>query len=417
MNVRRWFCTTMLLFSLPILFMPASGGAEEQKAPASSGPTATSQDSNTVTPAPSPPAPGQLAVPPAEQASVATPATEMTGPYTIKQGDTLWDISALFLKDPFLWPLIWKVNPAVVNPDLIYPGNTLVIPNLAPIEQAISEPVKEAAVEPAPKASVPAKEAPVVRESPSELPFQGKRRIEAEKEKTERTASHLILPEEAAPPLIDKYAMLNAGFVARNDEAQDVVVGAMVEKSIYSYDDILLIKMRTKDEVNIGDKLLVYELGKKVKHPSSGKDFGKMTKVLGVLQVTAKEPSGIVSGKVTISFDYIEKGDLVGPYVEPSLVHAPTEPRTKDLAGYILAVRDTRTLNGQFDFVYLDKGAADGVEQGDRFTVYLEPEKRGFPNKIIGEVQVFLVKDRTSTAIIRKSTDSITSGDRITFKQ
>jgi hypothetical protein len=59
------------------------------------------------------------------------------GTYTIKQADTLWDISNTFLRDPFLWPLIWKVNPYITNPDLIYPGNTLVIPSLAPIEQAI----------------------------------------------------------------------------------------------------------------------------------------------------------------------------------------------------------------------------------------------------------------------------------------
>ena len=47
--------------------------------------------------------------------------------YEVKPGDTLWDISALFLKDPWMWPQLWRENPQVENPDLIYPGDRLAL--------------------------------------------------------------------------------------------------------------------------------------------------------------------------------------------------------------------------------------------------------------------------------------------------
>jgi len=45
--------------------------------------------------------------------------------YLVKSGDTLWDIAGLYLQHPWLWPRLWKLNPQVSNPHLIYPGDEL----------------------------------------------------------------------------------------------------------------------------------------------------------------------------------------------------------------------------------------------------------------------------------------------------
>ena len=47
--------------------------------------------------------------------------------YVVKEGDTLWGVSSMFLKDPWLWPEVWVINPQVRNPHLIYPGDTLAL--------------------------------------------------------------------------------------------------------------------------------------------------------------------------------------------------------------------------------------------------------------------------------------------------
>src|SRR5512136_1584185 len=60
---------------------------------------------------------------------------EAEGVYTIKKGDTLWDISSKFLNDPFLWPKLWERNPYITNPHWIYPGNPIQLTAIEPVQK------------------------------------------------------------------------------------------------------------------------------------------------------------------------------------------------------------------------------------------------------------------------------------------
>jgi hypothetical protein len=402
MTTRRKSILQTVCIALLIMLAPGAARSQGQQEPPASPATAAQQGEASVST-------GDVA------AKTPVPAAaEANTPYIIKQGDTLWDIANTFFKDPFLWPFIWKANPAVTNPDLIFTGNKLMIPGLAPIERAL-----KAEAAPSEQKKEPAQEAAAVKQQEGIAGAAVTRpKAAGAEEETPTGASSLIMPEEQIYPIVDRYAMVSAGFVS-NEETGDTIVGAAEKgKTIFAYDDIVYVSMRDAENVKIGDRYLIYSHVNKVKHPKTGKDFGRLIKGLGILQITAKDPAAkVLTARITISFDVIEKGNMLAPYIEPSPIYQSAQKKTKDISGYILEVTDRRSINAQSDVVYLDKGVADGVEPGDSFLVYDQPGKKGLPRKMIGEAQVFLVKEHTSTAIVKRSTETMGRGYAVDFKQ
>jgi len=325
--------------------------------------------------------------------------------YSIIKGDTLWDIANSALKDPFLWPLIWKENPSITNPDLIYPGNKLTIPSLAPIEQAMQAPAETAPApqEQAGKTATEAKPAAPAPEKAAKSP--------AAPEPAQKQG--LIVEEEAVHPLIDKFTMLSASYVS-TETWGDSITGSLEPKTLFSANDIVFIKVSAPENVNVGDKYVILAPVKNVKHPKTGENMGSLIKVLGVLQVTEKTPGATyLTARISRSFDSISKGSLLAPYKEPTLIYSVPENDGRNIDGQIIDVMDSRSINAKSDMLILDKGGNEGVKPGDRFNVYIDPLKKGYPKKIIGKLLVVLVKDKTATALVKSSTEPIANGDKM----
>jgi hypothetical protein len=389
------------IFFFVVLFcLPAAGWSQDQQ-PATA-PTVSAETSTAVQQMP----PSQ---PPAEAAAATPAAATQAGSYTIRQGDTLWDISSAQYRDPFLWPLIWKANPSINDPDLIYPGANLVIPSLAPVEQAMAKPEAARAEE--------KKEAPPAAEEKAPSFFK-KATVESTAPETEAApVSKLVLPEETTPPLVDKYDMVSAGFIS-DETSKDTLVGSVADptKTLLGSGDEVYIDVRSRQDVKVGDRFLIYRPDHDVRHPVTNRSYGPLNTILGILKVTVVRENDYLTAVITTSFDSAESGDLLTPYQEPELLYPSKEKKTKDITGYVLETRDYRKLNGQIDVVYLDKGKVDGVDPGDVFTVQTD---NGSPTgllRTIGEVQVYVVKERTATAVVRKSVDAISRGDEVQFK-
>ncbi len=285
--------------------------------------------------------------------------------YTIKKGDTLWDISGLKLKDPFFWPKIWKENPGIRNPDLIYPGQKLRIPLELMQKQVVLPPSR-----------------------PSPVPA----RTRPEKKVIEGREALVVKPE----------LIVSSGYIADRIEPVGFIKATPTGRTMVgTMDDVYL---QLKDEDQAKRFYVIKSLGKVV-HPVTKKPLGDIVEITGVVEITGKE-AGYTKARVVKSFSEIEVGSPLVQYydIEPFPLARGTG---KGIHGTIVAARNLRLLNGRYDVVYIDRGLTDGVKVGTTFTV-LSSEK---PRRPIGEIQVISARQNTAVALVTRSEKEIVRGD------
>ncbi len=412
--------------SVPAEHASDTGATEVQPAPSSPEPSAA-QESTGVAQTETP------AAPPSSSASAPTDVAQAEKPsapttYTVKPGDTLWSISSQALSDPFNWPKLWNVNPTVNNPDLIYPGNVLMLPNGRPAETVQAEPTPPVAEAPpaetAPQETAAVEEtpppaAPAEQEAPPPAPEQ-QQVIAEEGLKGQETPAFEVLPP---PPTQSKEVLaLSSGYIAKNLPVAARVVGTHENRLLLGDHDMIYLLPNQGTILEAQGRYTIYRRMKQVVHPVSGRVVGDLIQVLGEVEV--REVGSVSTGLVIKSFSSIEPGDSVMP--SQTVEAAPTMPVVEgaggSLSGLVLEVLEGRYLNAQFNIVFIDRGELSGVVVGDRFRVFRRGERAPayaaianvrLPDRLIGELEVISVQGETATALLTRSTDTVALGDRI----
>ncbi|MBI5640849.1 MAG: LysM peptidoglycan-binding domain-containing protein [Nitrospirae bacterium] len=309
--------------------------------------------------------------------------------YTIEKGDTLWDISGKELNDHFLWPKIWKENPEIANPDRVYPGQTIRLP-LYSVQKDASTAQPDAQ---AGQAAPPKEAADQVSEIKKKKDAAGEKAAELTKAPAERA-------------LVDKNLFVSSGYITDAVTSKGKITGAPSGKNLFGNNDTVYVKTHTS--VMPGDKFYVIRANHLVKHPLTNKRIGYLVEILGIAEISGFE-NGATKALITHCFNDINSGDLVDLYYEMTPPIASDSYRKPYIRGVIIASK-AHALNSAFDVVYIDKGSKDGIETGD----LLKTEKAGEPKVPNGVIQIIQTKDNTATAIIRKSTDPVTTGNFFT---
>lgn len=307
--------------------------------------------------------------------------------YVVKKGDTLWAISARELKNPLLWPKLWKENPQIKNPDFIYPGWKIKIPvYLTRKEVTVTEP--PVIVQTVVPSTVPVPAPIVSKPSPKPAP------------------SVVVVRPVEKEYLIERDALISSGYIEQYLPSKGSIVGAPSERTIFGAGDYVYVVSLYPARAN--DRFYVVRPVAQIKHPITGAKMGDLINFVGVAEVIGFE-NGQLKVKIVASYRDIEIGDLLTDYYEVEPPFLTEIPRRPDISGYIVATRDSYVLNSKSDIVFIDKGRANGVEAGDIFSI-TSRNQYNVPN---GYIQVVSVREYMSTAIIRQSDKEVQAGDSI----
>ncbi|MDP2070341.1 LysM peptidoglycan-binding domain-containing protein [Methylotenera sp.] len=258
-------------------------------------------------------------------AQVVTLKNDHPDKHVVIKGDTLWGISAKFLKDPWQWPNVWKLNRAQIkNPHLIYPGDVVFLdmssgsPQLRLLRETVN--LQPGAVE----------------------------------EPLDKAAISTIQLNVIAP-------FLNQPLIIEKDQL------ALSPRIIAGQDNRVVLSPGTRVYINNieeGDGInwYVYRPGDTLIDPDSKKVLGVEANYLGDAKITKYgEPASadIIKAKEEIFTKdrLVPTGDTVVTNFVP---HAPDSP----ISGRIIKIYGGVAEAGPQSIVSISRGATDGIEVG-----------------------------------------------------
>ena len=335
--------------------------------------------------------------------------------YTVIKGDTLWDISGRFLKNPGQWPRLWGYNKQIKNPNLIYPGDTIYFSMVNGQPQLSFSPTE------------------LVTESPSQSPcvFQDEDIKNGRTPFAQSTGGKLqpciresvaekaikLIPAEA----IQKYLSLPR-VVGQNElNAAPYVIGFAGEHLIAGTGDKVYVRA-----IDRPDSLAytVYREGDTLKSPITQEILGYQANYIADL--TLLETGDPATLAIKKAKSEIQIGDRILPTDEQDIVlnYIPMPPE-ESIKGNIIGVLDGVTQIGRYNVVVIDKGTVDGLQIGHELEIYqrgkiardpFSPVKNDevqMPDEFAGTLMVFRPFEKVSYALVMKAQKDIHVLDKV----
>lgn len=322
-------------------------------------------------------------------ATAATPALSDQPPerYTVVRGDTLWGVAERFLRDPWRWPEIWKGNPGIQNPHLIYPGDVIVLRYVNGAPELHLE--RGNGVGTTVRLSPEIRSSAILHAIPT-IPVDSIRQFLTQ------------------PRVVSREEMEKAPYVLAGAD-EHVIMGA---------GDKLYARGITQPDIQ---RYMLYRLGAAYRDAPDGVASKSDKDILGYEALYVGDAGLLSNGDpatltVLRSKSEVRRGDRLLPTDEQELEqtfqpHAPSA----DTEGRIIAVVNGVARIGQGQVVVLNLGSQQGIEVGHVLTVYQAGDnisdpiskKRGervtLPDEQAGTVMVFRSYERVSYALVMKA--------------
>lgn len=322
--------------------------------------------------------------------------------YTIKKGDTLWDLSQKFFDSAFAWPSLWAQNQHIANPHLIYPGDRIRLYLKEGVE-VVPKPIAittEATVE---ETIEPVEEAAIIEKTPIQDTSEKDTRF-FEYQKINQVG---FIREKAVPPL-------------------GIIFKSKGDKKILGERDVIYIKQTGNTQLITGNLYTIYDTwDEPIKDSTTNKYVGVQHIIKGVVEISKiiKKNPIVVAATIVKNFRDIEIDDKILPYVNrsPKIAMSQSPPNLK--ARFLLAENHEKVF-GQHFIAFINKGNADGIQPGQTYSIYEEETgriKRGLFGKKSSKPETLMPIDFGSLVVLHTekntSTVLITQSDKGVFSE
>lgn len=327
-------------------------------------------------------------------AQAGAPGADPSAPgtvHTVETGDTLWDLSQRYLGSPWYWPKVWSYNPEIANPHWIYPGNRVKFfagGEETPTRIDVGSDALEA----------PTREPDTANFSVAgTIGYQGP---------TTRRVVH-------------------DGFVSTNEiQASGRIEKSFSEAQMLTVFDTVYVRFENAGDARVGDRYVIFRTTDELEHPVKGGTFGYLTKYVGVMQVT-NIGNKLVTAQIISAQDEIRRGDLVGPWGEQLIETVSERPNDQEVSAFVVSgMIPYLSILGEHHDLVIDKGSADGVQQGNVFTVLRQQDLGGnfmnpaedqdedLPIESIARCMAVTVRENATTCTLTQSIREVVPGDR-----